>query len=336
MDPHRQRRRDGPRRAGILSVPGRDHLLAAGRFAVDPEAAGRRQHRFRGGRDPARPPGPGLARRRHADRRPRRHASLPADLCRAVPRARLGAPERRLDPQAEYDPLGFLRPGQALGGNAFGAEPQRTAAGAALLANDLHAGLTVPSLYYLARLELTGGGVIGATVPGMPLVLSGRNPTLSWALTPLDLDVADIAIEEVQPGNPDRYRGVQGWTEFDTRTEVIRVLDAAPQTITLRETQNGPIVPGLDPGLRDVTPIGHVPSLRWTGLSQRDRTMSALMGLMRAGDTDQATRALADVVAPALDVTLAQGDAITRLAAGAAPERAADHPTGGACPRPAG
>ncbi|MFN3279858.1 MAG: penicillin acylase family protein, partial [Paracoccus hibiscisoli] len=205
---------------------------------------------------------------------------------------------------------------------------------ASLLANDLHVGLTVPSLFYLARLELASGGVIGATVPGMPLVLSGRNPSLSWALTPLDLDVADIAIEEVQPGNPDRYRGPQGWTAFQTRTEVIRVLDAPSQTITLRDTQNGPVVPGLDPGLRDVVPIGHVPALRWTGLSRQDGTMSALMGLMRAQDSAQATRALRGVVAPALDVTLADAEAVTRLSAGAAPQRSPDHPTAGALPAP--
>ncbi|ODT59392.1 MULTISPECIES: penicillin acylase family protein [Paracoccus] len=264
-------------------------------------------------------------------------ADVPDDLpdyATLFPGARLGTPDRRRDLQAGHDPLGFLRPGQALGGNAFGAEPQRTAAGASLLANDLHVGLTVPSLFYLARLELASGGVIGATVPGMPLVLSGRNPSLSWALTPLDLDVADIAIEEVQPGNPDRYRGPQGWTAFQTRTEVIRVLDAPSQTITLRDTQNGPVVPGLDPGLRDVVPIGHVPALRWTGLSRQDGTMSALMGLMRAHDSAQATRALRGVVAPALAVTLADAEAVTRLSAGAAPQRAPDHPTAGALPAP--
>lgn len=265
------------------------------------------------------------------------HASLPRglpDYASLFPGARLGSPERRLDPGADYDPLGILRPGQGLGGNAFGAEPQRTAAGAPLLANDIHVGLTVPSLFYLARLELSGGGVIGATVPGLPLVLSGRSPALSWAMTPLDADVADIAIEEVQPGNSERYRGVEGWTAFQTRSEIIRVLDAPAQTITLRDTQNGPVVPNLDPGLRDVLPIGHVPALRWTGLSHQDTTMSALMGLMRAQDTDQAVRALSGVVAPALDVTLAQGAQVTRLAAGAVPERAADHPTAGALPAP--
>ncbi|WP_131575384.1 penicillin acylase family protein, partial [Paracoccus nototheniae] len=246
-------------------------------------------------------------------------AGLPAELPAydsLFPGARLGAPERRLDPAALRDPFTFLDPGQPIGGNAFAAEPQRTAADASLLANDLHVGLTVPSLFYLARLQLQGGGVIGATVPGLPLVLSGRNPRLSWGVTPLDLDNADIAIEEVQPGNPDRYRGVQGWTRFQTRTEVIRVLDAPARTITLRDTANGPVVPGLDPGLGDVTPIGHVAALRWTGLSRQDTTMSALMGLMRAQSRDQAARTLAGVVAPALNVTLADRSRVTHLTAG--------------------
>ncbi|TJZ89566.1 penicillin acylase family protein, partial [Paracoccus gahaiensis] len=266
-----------------------------------------------------------------------RRAGGPADLpayASLFAGARLGTPERRRDAEAPRDPFSVLLPGAGFGGNAFAAEPQRTAADGALLANDLHVGLTVPSLFYLARLELQGGGVIGATVPGLPLVLSGRNPRLSWGITPLDLDDADIAIEEVQPGNPDRYRGPQGWTPFQTRTEVIRVLDAPPRTITLRDTLNGPVVPGLDPGLRDVTPIGHVPALRWTGLSRQDTTMSALMGLMRAQGATQAGRALTGLVAPALNVTLAEGGRVTRLAAGAAPERAPDHPTGGALPAP--
>ncbi|MBM3603686.1 MAG: penicillin acylase family protein [Alphaproteobacteria bacterium] len=262
---------------------------------------------------------------------------VPADLPRYAdlfPGARIGMPERSISPDAARAPLSYLRPGMAMGGNAFGAAPQRTAADASLLANDLHSKLTAPSLFYLARLELASGGVIGATVPGMPLVLSGRSPGLSWALTPTDIDDADIAIEEVQPGNPDRYRGPDGWTSFQTRTEVIRVLDAPNQTVTLRETLNGPVVPGLDPGLRDVTPIGHVATLRWTGASQQDETMSALMGLMRSGTAEEAARALTRVVAPALSVTLADDQRVTHLRAGALPERGPDHPTGGALPSP--
>ena len=65
--------------------------------------------------------------------------------------------------------------------NVWAAGPGRTATGGTLLANDPHLGLTAPSIWYLARIELAGtGGVIGGTIPGMPLVLSGRNARLGW------------------------------------------------------------------------------------------------------------------------------------------------------------
>ncbi|MFN3273483.1 MAG: penicillin acylase family protein [Paracoccus sp. (in: a-proteobacteria)] len=266
-----------------------------------------------------------------------RRAGIPANLPRYAdlfPEARFGNPERHLDSDAIRDPLSYLRPGLGLGANSFAAAPRRTTGDSTLLANDLHGKLTAPSLYYLARLELVSGGVVGATIPGLPLVLSGRNPHLAWALTPAAIDDADIVIEEVQPGNPDRYLGPDGWLNFDTRREVIRVLDGTDQTITLRDSRNGPVVPGLEPGLRDVTPIGHVAALRWTGLSPRDTTMSALMGLMRAPDQDAAARALHGVVAPALTVLLAAEGAVSTSIAGALPQRGGDHPSGGALPAP--
>ncbi|MDO5646581.1 penicillin acylase family protein [Paracoccus sp. (in: a-proteobacteria)] len=264
--------------------------------------------------------------------RPGIPATLP-DYAALFPGGRLGPPERLAAP-GPRDPFAILTPGLGLGGNGFAVARERTAADGALLANDLHIGLVAPSLYYLARLELASGGVIGATVPGMPLILSGRNPHLAWGVTPLGLDDADLVIEEVQPGNPNRYRSAQGWTNFDTRSEVIRVLDADDQTITLRDTVNGPVVPGLAPGLRDIIPAGHVPALRWTGLGTDDTTMSALIGLMGAENMGDARDALRGVVAPALTVMLADSGAIHTVAAGHTPDRAPDHPTAGALPAP--
>ncbi|RJL05386.1 penicillin acylase family protein [Paracoccus siganidrum] len=251
------------------------------------------------------------------------------------PGARLGLPERRRgDADRQRDLIGFMAPGLGIGANGFAAAPQRTAAGGALLANDPHVALTAPSLFYLARLELASGGVIGATVPGIPAVLSGRNPRLAWGMTPAALDDTDLYIEEVQPGNAARYRGLTGWTEFMTRREVIRVLDGADQTITLRETENGPVVGSIDPGLRDVLPIGHVAALRWTGLSAQDRSISALIGLMSAGDRDQARTVLSGFVAPAMTVTLADAEGVAQALIGALPQRPDDHPTRGAMPVP--
>ena len=50
--------------------------------------------------------------------------------------------------------------------NAWAAGPTRSATGGTLLANDPHLGFTAPSIWYLARLELPTGGVIGGTIPG--------------------------------------------------------------------------------------------------------------------------------------------------------------------------
>ncbi|MBU3031469.1 penicillin acylase family protein [Paracoccus marinaquae] len=250
------------------------------------------------------------------------------------PGAKFGAPAPQDGTEAPRDPSGFLRPALGLGGNGFAAAPDRTAAGGALLANAPHGPLTAPSLYYLARLQLSSGGVIGATIPGIPAILSGRNPHLAWGMTPSAIDDADIFIEEIQPGNSDRYRGRDGWADFASRREVIRILDGEDQVITLRRTENGPLMPALERGLRDIIPQGHVAALGWTGLSREDGTMSALIGLMRAPDTDSAAAALSRVVAPAMTVTLADGDGIRQVSAGLLPGRSAQHPTGGAMPVP--
>jgi penicillin amidase len=75
-------------------------------------------------------------------------------------------------PSASPQPLGRGRAGAS---NVFAAAPSRSAAGGAILANDPHLGLTAPTIWYLARLELSTGGVIGATIPGMPAILVGRS-----------------------------------------------------------------------------------------------------------------------------------------------------------------
>lgn len=249
--------------------------------------------------------------------------------------ARMPLPERRAQqPDRQRDLAGFLAPGQGIGANAFAAAPQRTAAGGALLANDPHVALTAPSLFYLARLELGSGGVIGATVPGIPAVFSGRNPNVAWGLTPAFVDDADLFIEELQPGDATRYRGLNGWTALQSETEIIRVLDGPDQTITLHATENGPIVAGIDPGLADVIPAGHVAALGWTGLSTADRSISALMGLMAATDRASAVAVISRFEAPALIVTLADAEGVTRSIAGKMPQRASEHPTQGAMPVP--
>lgn len=252
-------------------------------------------------------------------------------------------PGARLQPQGEtiseapsWDQAlaGYLEPGLGLSGSGFAAAPDRTAAQGSILANDPQGPLTAPGLWYLARLELQGGGVIGGTIPGIPAILSGRNTELAWGITPAGIDDADIFIEELQPGDITRYRGVDGWTDFTSRREVIRIRDAEDQPMTLRWTANGAVLPSVDFALSEVTPRGHVAALAWTGASDDDTTMSALVGLMRSSDRRAAASALKGVVAPALQVTLADRAGVDQMLAGHAPQRDPADPTGGRMPAP--
>ncbi|MBB1491351.1 penicillin acylase family protein [Paracoccus sp. MC1854] len=230
--------------------------------------------------------------------------------------------------------VGYVGVGLGATANAFAAAAERTAAGAPLLANDPHVALTAPSLWYLARMDLQAGSVIGGTIPGIPAILAGRNPGLAWGLTPAWVDDQDIVMEEVQPGAPDRYLGDGGWRDFSTRHEIIRVHGASDRRITLRETEAGPVIPPAQLGLAGVTPMGHVPALRWTGLSTADTTMTALVALMQSPDRAEAQRAARGIVAPAVEVTLADEDGIAQVLAGEIPRRAAEHPTAGRMPAP--
>ena len=223
---------------------------------------------------------------------------------------------------AEDDPFSpFRRADFASASNAWAAAPNRSAAGGTLLANDPHMDFTAPSLWYLARLQLTSGGVIGATIPGIPAILSGRSDALGWGITASYADDMDLHIERLNPDNPDEYQSPTGMTPFVTRKSIITVRDAPPVTITLRWSANGPILPGSHYDLASVTPAGHVAALSWTALSGKDTTLTAMMHLMQAKSVAEATEAGRLVVAPAWNLMLADRTGIAMKTVGALPAR---------------
>ena len=218
--------------------------------------------------------------------------------------------------------------------NAWAALPTRSAAGGSLLANDPHLGFTAPTVWYLARLELQSGGVIGGTIPGIPAVLLGRSEALGWGLTSSYLDDQDLFIEEVNPENPEQYRTPAGWKDFVTRRSIITVKDAAPVTITLRWTENGPVLPGSHYDLATITPGGHVAALSWTALTGADTSMTAVIRMMSARTVAAAIETGRLVVAPAQNVMLADGKGIALQLMGAMPARDPAHQSKGRMPVP--
>ncbi|MEF3047684.1 penicillin acylase family protein [Pseudotabrizicola sp. L79] len=216
--------------------------------------------------------------------------------------------------------------------NAWAAVPSRSAAGGSLLANDPHLGFTAPSLWYLARLELASGGVIGATIPGVPAVMIGRSAQLGWALTSSYMDDQDVVMERLNPDNPEEYETADGFRPFETRRSIIQIKDQTPVTLTLRWSEAGPVLPGSHYDLASVTPPGHVAALSWTALSAADTTMTSALQIMRAQTIEQAIEAGRLFVAPSQNLMLADQSGIALQVIGAVPRRDARHPTQGRMP----
>ncbi|MGB7269264.1 MAG: penicillin acylase family protein [Albidovulum sp.] len=244
------------------------------------------------------------------------------------------APARRYaGSDAAFDPLSPVA-ARGMGGasNAWAAAPGRSAAGGALLANDPHLTFTSPSAFYLARLELQSGGVIGATIPGIPAILAGRNANFGWGIAAAFADDQDLFLEELNPADKQRYRGPEGWVDFETRRSIIEVKDAAPLTVTLRWSVNGPVLPGGHYDLASVTPHDHVMALAWTGLSDADTTMTSAIHLMQAKTIAQGMAAGALQIAPAINVTMADQGQVAMALFGALPDRDPNHQSQGRMP----
>ncbi len=236
---------------------------------------------------------------------------------------------------ASDDPLSpFPRIDLAGASNAWAAAPNRAAAQGTLLANDPHLGFTAPTIWYLARLDLQSGGVIGATIPGVPAVLIGRSEALGWGLTSSYLDDQDVFIEQLNPDNPEEYQTPTGWKAFETRRSIITVLDAEPVTVTLRWSDNGPILPGSHYDLGSITPEGDVAALSWTALSPADTSMTSALQLMQAKSIPQALEAASLFIAPSQNLMLADKDGIAMQIIGSMPKRDVAHQSQGRIPSP--
>ena len=244
-------------------------------------------------------------------------------------------PRFAMTDDAPADPLSPFRSFELAGAsNAWAAAAQRSANGGTLLASDPHLGFSAPTIWYLARMELSAGGVIGGTIPGIPIVLSGRSEDLGWGITSSYLDDQDLFIEQLNPDNPEEYLTPEGFKPFETRPSIVNIKGAAPVTLTLRWTENGPVLPGSHANLATITPPGHVASLAWTALTPADTTMSAGLALMYSRTVQEALAAGEGFIAPSQNLTLADGVQIALKTIGQAPRRDAQHQSQGRIPSP--
>jgi penicillin amidase len=183
-----------------------------------------------------------------------------------------------------------------LGSNAFGLAGSHTPTGAALLANDMHLGLTVPHIWYRSVLQwndATGPHrVIGVTLPGMPLIVAGSNGRIAWGFTDAYTDTTDVIFAEPDGIANIKYRVPQGWDEIRDTTEEIKVKgEEQPVSFTTRWTGWGPIIGELAndryPVLRWSAHDAEATNLKLRELETASTTTEAIAIAHRAGLPNQ-------------------------------------------------
>lgn len=247
------------------------------------------------------------------------------------------------------DGLGHV---EGKGSNNWVVAGQASASGQPLLANDPHLGLSAPAIWYFARLQSPAGqgaqaahaglDVTGATLPGLPFVVLGRNAHVAWGFTNTGPDVQDLYLEAINPANPAQYRvpapaGQTAWADFATRVETIRVKGQPDVSHTVRSTRHGPVLSDAQASHAQVMDTSRfVLALRWAALDADNHTILAGLEGSRARSTDELLGvAYRHYHSPMQNVVAADtAGRVAYKAAGRVPSRAPDNDLRGVAPAP--
>ncbi|MYW69248.1 penicillin acylase family protein [Streptomyces sp. SID8379] len=217
------------------------------------------------------------------------------------------------------DSAGLGPNGNGIGSNSWVVAGSHTVSGKPLLANDPHLAPQLPSVWYQMGLHCTSVSpkcqydVTGYTFAGMPGVVIGHNQDISWGLTNSGVDVTDLYLEKFSGGG---YLYDDKTRPFKTRKEVIKVAGGDDKTITVRETNNGPLLSDRNSELVKVGKKasvgtsapdrgdGYGVALRWTAL-EPGNTMDAVFEIDKAKDWNEFGKAATDFQVPSQNLTYA-------------------------------
>ena len=210
---------------------------------------------------------------------------------------------------------GGLASDHGIGSNDWVVGPAMSATGGALLANDPHLGISMPSIWFI-------NGLHCATVDdALPVRRGRRQLPRRPGRRPRPQRPHRVGRDQrrsrrpgprhrdLDPADPTHYIGPDGTSlPFTVRTEQIAVSGGDPVTIEVRETIHGPILNDVDKRLADAPLM----ALRWSaihpgGRARTERTRPSC-GSTRAADFDDFRAALSLYGAPSQNFVYADVD----------------------------
>jgi len=102
-----------------------------------------------------------------------------------------------------------------VGSNNWAVAGSRSDTGAAIVADDMHLGISLPAIWYRAALQFPDGKggqrrIVGVTLPGAPVVVVGSNGHVAWGFTNSYGDYADLIALDTDASKPGQVRTQAG------------------------------------------------------------------------------------------------------------------------------
>jgi penicillin G amidase len=188
--------------------------------------------------------------------------------------------------------------GEGLGSNNWVVDATKSATGSPVLANDPHLGTGIPCIWYLAHISGGDLDAIGATVPGLPSIVIGRNRSIAWGVTSMIPDTQDLFQERLTTSDGITFAQYQGENEpVQQITEIINIKGKPSVMHTVRVTRHGPLMTDAGQPDKPDAERDHF-ALRWTALDPADTTVSSFLELNEASDWQSFRDALRGFVTP--------------------------------------
>ena len=203
-----------------------------------------------------------------------------------------------LDPEGHLHRKSGPFLGRGKGSNSWVIAADRSQTGSAVLCNDMHLGLSIPSLWYMVHLHGQDGfHVSGVSLPGLPMVLVGHNEKISWGMTLAFTDAEDLFIEQIDSQN--RYLYEDQWLPLEIIDEIIEVKGrVVPHLEKVQLTRHGPVISNV------VNHSEHKVAVNSMAL-QPSQALEGWYRLNKAGSWDDFVDAMRLIDAPQLSVTYA-------------------------------
>ena len=194
--------------------------------------------------------------------------------------------------------------------------PQRSRSGKSLLANDLAAQPQAPSPWNYVQIRAPKYQAVGASIAGLPTLLSGFNGKVAWSMSAVKGDTQDLFLEKVKrQGSALYYENNGKWLPAGVRNETFFIKGQRSIREVVYETRHGALL-----NSSQALASGFGLALQ-TADFKDDKSLDAFFDLSRAQNAGKASDATREIRAIALNMVFADASNIGWQVTGRFPNR---------------